>query len=31
MSIEPASAGDAIPPKCEVIEVRVTEGRFDGR
>jgi hypothetical protein len=27
MSIEPASAGDAIPPKCEVIEVRVAELR----
>ena len=27
MSVEPASAGDAIPPKCEVIEVRVAELR----
>jgi hypothetical protein len=27
MSADPASAGDAIPPKCEVIEVRVAELR----
>src|SRR6266566_3329090 len=27
MSVEPASAGDAIPPKSEVIEVRVAELR----
>jgi hypothetical protein len=27
MSVEPASAGDAIPPECEVIEVRVAELR----
>ena len=27
MSVEPVSAGDAIPPKCEVIEVRVAELR----
>jgi hypothetical protein len=27
MSVEPASAGDAIPPKCEVIEIRVAELR----
>jgi hypothetical protein len=27
VSVEPASAGDAIPPKCEVIEVRVAELR----
>ena len=27
MSVESASAGDAIPPKCEVIEVRVAELR----
>lgn len=27
MSVKPASAGDAIPPKCEVIEVRVAELR----
>jgi len=27
MSVEPPSAGDAIPPKCEAIEVRVAELR----
>ena len=27
MSVEPASAGDAIPPTCEVIQVRVAELR----
>jgi hypothetical protein len=27
MSVEPASAGDVIPPKCEAIEVRVAELR----